>query len=70
MKHRKDWTAWKKKREEKLRAQRETNKIIVKMLTEQIDAMHKPCGLITRLMQPKTLFGGNKIQSAIIYREK
>lgn len=72
MKHRKDWMAWKKKREEKLRDQREMNKIIVKMLTEQIDAMHKSSGLIARLMQSKPMpyFGGEKMRSVIIYQQK
>lgn len=72
MKHRKDWTAWKKKREAQLRTSRETNQIILKMLREQIDSMHTDNGLIARLMRPKpmTLFGGKKMQCPIIYGRK
>jgi hypothetical protein len=72
VKKRRDWTAWKAKREAELRQRRETNKIIVKMLTEQIDAMHRSDGLIARLMVPKPLpfFGGKKMQFPLIYKEK
>lgn len=73
MKHRKNWMAWKSKREAELRQKRENQKILNRLMEhyfeEQIKAMHEPGGLIFRPMspKPKPFFGGKKMVVPIIY---
>ena len=70
MKHRKDWTEWKSKRQAELKQRRETNRIILDMLQKQIDSMHAPGGLIARLMSnPKPMRGGEVMRVPIIYKD-
>lgn len=75
MKKRRNWMAWKAKREAELRQRREMQKILDRAvgywMDAQIKSMHEPGGFIARLMasMPMPYFGGKKIQSAIIYKD-
>ena len=70
MKHRKDWTAWKYKKESELRQRREMQKIMDKLVEHWSEEAFKTSVLLTRMGRPAPLFsGGVTINSPIIYRE-
>ena len=70
MKHRKDWTAWKAKREAELRQHREMKKITDKLVEYWDEKVFESSVLFERLKRPGPRFsGGVTINTPIIYRQ-
>jgi len=69
MKHRKDWSVWKAKREAELRQRREMQKIMDRLVEHWLEESLGNGSFLARIMsgKPMRLSGGEKMVVPIIY---